>query len=216
MSPATSAGSFRERLDADPDWALREGSLHFEEKGAVQETLRAITKRLDELGVAYVVAGGMALFRHGFRRFTEDVDLLVTRDGLARIHDQLEGLGYVHVFKGSKKLRDTRTGVQIDFLIAGDYPGDGKPKPVAFPDPAQAGIDIGGMRVVALPKLVELKLASGMTGGVSRLKDFADVVELIRALAIPRAFGEQLNAYVQPKFFELWDGLLNSPSEVES
>jgi hypothetical protein len=27
------------------------------------------------------------------------------------------------------------TGVCVEFVVAGEYPGDGKPKPVAFPDP---------------------------------------------------------------------------------
>ena len=35
----------------------------------------------------------MALFRHGLRRFTEDVDLLVTKKDLRLIHEKLEGLG---------------------------------------------------------------------------------------------------------------------------
>jgi hypothetical protein len=29
-------------------------------------------------------------------------------------------------------------GVDIDIVLAGSYPGDGKPKPVVFPDPATA------------------------------------------------------------------------------
>lgn len=177
--------------------------MHFEDKGKVQTTLQNITHRLDSLGIPYVVAGGMALFRHGFRRFTEDVDLLVTREGLKQIHEALEGLGYVHAFRGSKKLRDASTGVTIDFLITGDFPGDGKPKPVSFPDPADVGVDIGGLRVIALERLIELKLASGMTNA-SRLKDLTDVLELIKVLKLERAFSEKLAEYVREKFIELW------------
>ncbi len=58
------------------DWALREASMHFEEQSAVYRTLRRIAQRLGELKVPYAIAGGMALFAHGFRRFTEDVDVL--------------------------------------------------------------------------------------------------------------------------------------------
>lgn len=58
-----------------------------------------------------------------------------------------------------------------------------------------------------LETLLELKLASGMTGGVSRLKDLADVVELIKTLNLPRAIADTLNEYVRPKFLELWDGI---------
>jgi hypothetical protein len=35
----------------------------------------------------------MALFHHGLRRFTEDVDILVTKEGLKKIHAELAGLG---------------------------------------------------------------------------------------------------------------------------
>src|SRR5262249_54523634 len=125
---------YEDRLNASIDWALREGSMHFEEKSAVHQTLRKFAKRLDQLKVPYAIAGGMALFLHGFRRFTEDVDVLVTPEGLARIHQALEGAGYLPPFAGSKNLRDTEHGVRVEFLVAGQFPGDGKPKPVAFPD----------------------------------------------------------------------------------
>jgi len=58
--------------------------------------------------------------------------------------------------------------------------------------------------VVNLPTLVELKLASGMTGA-GRLKDLADVQELIKLLNLPADFGESLNPYVRDKFAELWN-----------
>ena len=198
---------YEKRLDQDWRRALSEGSRFFEEKSAVQDTLRKIAKRIGDLGIPYAVVGGMALFKHGFRRFTEDVDLLVTPEGLKEIHDRLEGLGYVPPFAGSKQLRDTETGVRIEFLISGAYPGDGKPKPVAFPDPAEVGVDLGGINYIRLENLVELKLASGMTGGLQRLKDFADVIELIQILKLPAEFAEKLDPYVRDRFAELWAGL---------
>src|SRR5262249_33322545 len=143
--------------------AFMEGSMHFEKESQVHETLRRITRRLDDLGVPYAVVGGMALFFHGYRRFTQDVAILVTREGLRLIHERLEGLGYLPPFTGSKHLRDTDTGVKVEFLTTGDYPGDGKPKPLAFPHPADCSVEIEGMRFVSLPMLVSLKLASGMT-----------------------------------------------------
>src|SRR5436305_2905485 len=150
---------YEQLMDRDPGWALKEGSMHFEGQSAVHKALARITKRLTELGIPYAVAGGMALFQHGYRRFTEDVDILVTKDGLELIHQRLEGLGYVPPFTGSKNLRDTETGVRIEFLVAGGFPGDGQPKPVAFPDPGQVGVEIDSIRCINLPKLVELKLA---------------------------------------------------------
>jgi hypothetical protein len=85
--------TYERRLDSDLNYALREGSMHFEEKNAVHDTLRGITRRLNELGIPYAVVEGMAMFAHGFRRFTEDVDLLVTRESMKRIIEQLGGLG---------------------------------------------------------------------------------------------------------------------------
>ncbi len=161
---------YEQLLSQDREWAMDEGDRHFRKDDAVFKTLRKIARRLDELGVAYAVAGGMALDAHGFRRLTVDVDILVTREGLKVIHERLEGLGYIPPFTGSKGLRDAEHGVRIKFLVAGEYPGDGKPKPVAFPDPAEAGVEIDGVSYLSLPRLVELKLASGMTGGISRLK----------------------------------------------
>jgi hypothetical protein len=78
--------TYEQRLDRNRGWALQEGSLHFEGGSAVHLSLRKIVTRLEHLGISYAVAGGMALFLHGFRRFTEDVDILVTREDLHKIH----------------------------------------------------------------------------------------------------------------------------------
>lgn len=190
---------------------MDEGDRHFQRDDLVFKTLRKIAHRLDALGVPYAVAGGMSLEAHGFRRLTVDVDILVTREGLKAIHEGLEGLGYVSPFSGSKNLRDTEHGVRIEFLIAGEFPGDGKPKAVAFPLPQESGVLIDGVRYLSLPKLVELKLASGMTGGVHRLKDFADVIALIETLGLSTDFAESLNPYVRDKYLELWQGIRDSP-----
>ncbi|WP_394794350.1 nucleotidyltransferase family protein [Armatimonas sp.] len=201
---APSQPNYEQRMSANLDWAMDEGGRFFEERSAVQMALRRITARLTELEIPYVVVGGMALFAHGFRRFTEDVDILVTAGGLERAHTALEGKGYRPPFEGSRHLRDTEQGIRIEFLVTGQFPGDGKPKPVAFPDPDAVALERAGIRFLNLPALVELKLASGMTGS-GRLKDLADVQELIRALALPREFVEKLHEYVQAKFSELWE-----------
>ena len=173
----------------------------FERDSAVHRALNRIARRLDELKVPYAISGGMALNEHGYGRTTDDVDILVTREGLHRIHAELEGLGYVPPFAGSKNLRDVHEGVRIEFLIAGDYPGDGKPKPVAFPDPAVASVELNGIRVLGLVPLIELKLASGMTNAL-RLKDLGDVQELMKILGLDRSFAERIHPFVRPKFIE--------------
>ena len=96
-------------------------------------------------------------------------------------------------------------------LITGEYPGDGKPKPIAFPDPttAEAG---ASYRLVSLAQLIEMKLASGMTAP-HRLKDLADVLELIRAAKLPLSFEESLHPYVREKYRELHHAAQGSTEE---
>jgi hypothetical protein len=195
--------TYEEKLNRDTQWALLEGSMHFEERSAVHATLRNLTQALNELGVDYAVAGSMAMFLHGYRRFTEDVDILVTREGLAKIHEALEGRGYVKPFEASKNLRDTRTGVKIDFLVSGQYPGDGKPGPVAFPVPSEASVEQHGMLVLALPKWVELKLISGRLP--ARRRDWADIQDVIRTLHLHRDFATELEPSLRDSYFQLWD-----------
>ncbi len=198
--------AYEDRLRADPWLMFQEISMHFDKTGAVYRTMRKISTRLDELGLPYVVVGGMALNLHGYVRATDDVDLLVTRATLATIHERLEGLGWVTPFAGSKNLRDADTGVKIEFLVTGEYPGDGKPKPVAFPDPADVTTVIGTIRCLRLDKLVELKLASSTAKG--RRKDAADVQELIRLVPLPADFPDRLDSSVRGLFIELRDELV--------
>ena len=174
-------------------------------KDDVHATLRRVTQRLADERIPYAVIGGMALPAHGFSRFTEDVDILTTREGLETIHQRLVGRGYVPAFQAARKaLRDTTTGVKVEFITTGEYPGDGKPKPVSFPDPRDASVEIEGYNVIALPALIELKLASGLTAA-HRLRDLADVQDLIRVLKLPRELGSQLDASVRDEYLRLWD-----------
>jgi len=148
---------------------------------------------------------------HGYRRATSAVDVLLTRDGLVLFKEKHLGLGWVERFPGSKGMRDTEVGVKIDVLLAGDYPGDGKPKSICFPDPGVA-IQGQGFRVLPLEHLVELKLASGLTNP-DRLKDLADVQELIRHAAIPLELEAELDPMVRDKFTEIWHATRRAADE---
>lgn len=195
--------AYEQLLKSDFNLALREGDMFFQGEGAVQKTLRRIAQRLDELGIDYAIAGGMCLSRHGFQRFTQDVDVLVTADGLKQIHEQLDGLGYVKPFEASKNLRDAETGVRIDFLISGQYPGDGKPGPVAFPIPRDVSTVIDGVRYVSLLPFIQLKLASGQAS--HRGRDLDDIQDLIRATNLPAEIGEQLEPSLREAYARKWN-----------
>ncbi len=168
--------------------------------------MERLSSRLRAEGIDHVIVGGMALVLHGFVRVTGDVDLVTTPDGLNAIHQRLVGRGYRPAFEGwRKKLRDTETGVEIEFITTGEFPGDGKPKPVSFPDPKDVAVDRDGISVISLPKLIELKLASGLSAEHRRLRDLADVQDLIIALKLPRDLGDQIDPSVRQEFFRMWD-----------
>lgn len=195
--------AYEARLRDSFDSTLREASEFFMGGGDVRKTLRRLAERLHAEGIAYAIVGGMALGEHGYVRMTEDVDVLVTRDGLARFRDACVGRGYTANHPGAERsFRDSGTGVRIEFLVTGEYPGDGKPQPIAFPDPSACSVEVGDIRVVSLPRLIELKLASGLTAP-DRLRDLADVQELIRAERLDESFADQLDPSVRPKFREL-------------
>ena len=183
---------------------LREGDALFAGEGAVYDTLRRLAQRLEDGSIPYALIGGMALISHGYRRFTEDVDILLTAEGLAAFREQCVGRGYVPAFVGAQKtFRDTLSNVKIEIITTGEYPGDGKPKPIAFPDPAQASIEREGIRLIRLEKLIELKLASGLSAA-HRLRDLADVQDLIVNLSLPIELADRLDASVQDEYRRLW------------
>ena len=150
-----------------------------------------------------VILGAMALNEYGYRRVTEDVDVLLTREGLEAFKRTNLGRGYDEESPGGKALRDTEDDTPIDVVLSGDFPGDGKPKSVVFPDPEEIALAGERVRLLPLGKLIELKLASGLTAP-HRLRDLADVVELIRRLKLDPDFADLLDSTVREKYRELW------------
>ncbi|HEX5084717.1 MAG TPA: hypothetical protein VFY40_21955 [Blastocatellia bacterium] len=195
---------------SSPILAYEEGLNFFEGKGMLNETLRRLAEDLDKHGIEYNVIGAIALNQHGYQRFTVDIDLLLSKEGLEKFHEELVGRGYRPAFEGArKKFRSTDRNVPIEIIITGEYPGDGKPKPISFPDPRENRIVIDGINTVTLEMLINLKLASGMTDP-GRLKDLADVQELIKIKGLKSSFAERLHPFVREKFLELCRGVEQS------
>jgi hypothetical protein len=204
---AMAAWAQRPRLDpeleARLDAGIEEAEKFFMGESKVQRARDKVTRLLSEDGIPYALIGAMALNAYGYERVTVDVDLLLTAESLENFKKRHLGFGYAQKLPGSKGLRDTENGVNIDVFLAGEYPGDGLPKPVAFPDPASAALRGERVALLPLPRLIELKLASGMIAP-HRLKDLADVIEVIRILKLPAELVEELDPYVREKYRELW------------
>ncbi len=198
--------SYEQTLRTGGAHAIRETSSYFEKRGSLFHALHRLVDQLNAQGIPYAVLGALAMTQHGHARMTEDIDILLTPEGLEQFRQTLVGRGYRPAIEGAKKsFQDTETGVRIDIVTTGEYPGDGLPKPVVFPDPANPEIttEIDGVCVLNLEKLIELKLASGLTAS-HRLRDLADVQDLITRLELSLSMSEQLDPSVQTTYLELW------------
>jgi hypothetical protein len=135
----------------------------------------------------------LALNEYGHRRVTVDVELVMREDDLRAFKTRWLCRGYAERVPGTGKLLDTEHDVPIDVLSTGRFLGDEQPKPIAFPDPATTAIRGAPFALLPLPRWIELKLASGMVAK-HRLKDLADVQELIRSASLSRELADDLQA----------------------
>jgi hypothetical protein len=183
----------------------------FMKKGIVFETMRRLAQRLEAEDIPYAVIGGMALAAHGYVRMTLDVDILLTPEGLTRFIEKFVGRGYVAVFPGAaKSFRDAETKVKVEIITAGEFPGDGLPKPVSFPEPEGQTVKEDDVLVINLEKLIELKLASGLSA-THRMRDLADVQDLIIALNLPLELKDKLDESVRPEYQRIWEAANKDP-----
>jgi hypothetical protein len=175
---------------------LKEIDMFFQGNDPVHQTARRAVQRLRRARIRYAIVGGLAVNAHSYKRTTADVDFLLNRRGFERFCEQLVGKFYDRVPGRTRRFVDRKSGVNIDILVTGLYPGTGKPGPIAFPDPADVSETIAGAEVLNLVTLVQLKLAA------RRHRDFGDVVELIRHNQLDDSFGDKLHSSVRDDFIE--------------
>ncbi len=199
-----------------PALVYEEGLRFFRGVGLMNNTLRQLAKDLDEQNIPYSVIDEVALNQHGYRRFTEDIDVLMTSEGLQNFSEKLMGRGYRPAFEGAaRKFRATVENIPVEIIIAGEFPGDGKPKSIVFPNPADNFLNIDGIKTITLTKLIELKIASGMTGA-GRRKDLADVQELIKVRGLEASVADQLDSSVRAMYLELHGELAQARTQTSS
>jgi hypothetical protein len=170
--------------------------MFFQKNDPVHKTMRRIIKNLEKAKIPYALVGGMAVNLHGHRRTTNDVDILLTTEGLAEFRKRYVPKQYEAHERLPRRFTDRKNAVTIDFLLAGLYPGSGRPGPIAFPDPATASQTVEEIHVIDLATLIQLKLAA------RRHQDFADVVSLIRVQQLDETFAERLHPSVRSDYIE--------------
>jgi hypothetical protein len=188
MSNGTASPGFMKRL--------KEIDMFFQRRSPVHQTMRRLAQRLEKAGIAYAVIGGMAVNAHGAERTTKDVDVLLTREDFGRFREEFVGDTYEPVAKRPRRFKEKKSGVTVDFLLTGRYPGSGEPGPVTSPDPREVAERIDKIAVVSLPQLVQLKLAA------RRHYDFGDVVFLIRVHDLDESFAKKLHPSVRQDYIE--------------
>ena len=97
-------------------------------------------------------------------------------------------------------MEDRRNGVKVDLLPAGKVLKRGCKVP--FPHPTKTSEEL---QIVKLEELISLKLDSWVNTPLGRLKDKADVVELITRRRLSRDL--EVAPAVRNLYLETWDGL---------
>jgi hypothetical protein len=175
---------------------LKDLDKFFQGRDAVHQAMRRVVRRLNRANIPYVVVGGMAVVFQGYRRTTNDVDLLLTLEGFVEFQRRFVPKNYLPFAGRGRRFIDRVNEVTIDILVTGAFPGTGRPGPVAFPDPDDVGTEVERIRVLDLPTLIQLKLAA------RRYQDFADVVQLIRAHQLEEAFATRLHPSLRQDYIE--------------
>jgi len=175
--------------------------------GRYGRVVRAIDQLLLELNCESVLAGGWAVWRHGyFARMTQDIDIVLPSE---RIEEFLRvaavsGFGVLAQPEGRwPKLLHKETDIKVDILPEGARPGTAnKPAPTTIPHPKSLGAIGATLRYIDLPALIALKLAAG------RGRDESDVIELIR---VQFDQVDTIRAYlvgVHPDYVAMFNGLV--------
>lgn len=180
----------------------------FSQEGPVWGTLRRASEALRKAEVAHAVVGGLAVFLHGFRRMTTDVDLLVSPNQRDAIRRALKSAGLPA--RGGEFVGEA--DVRLHLLFAGEPEGIDWAKAIRFPDPAEARwvIDIDGLPTVVLVRLIEMKLSCGLSNP-RRPQDIADALRLMEVHHLDKRYAARLHPLLRADFKRLVDVIRNYP-----
>jgi hypothetical protein len=171
----------------------------------LDQTMRDAVDVLARHLIPHLIVGGLAVQEHGYYRVTVDVDIIVpdVLDAVEILTADCSG-PFDWIPGRPDAVRDRRNGVRIDLLPAERaYKATCK---VPFPLPT-AVEDIP--QYVGLPKLISLKLDSWFNSPLRRHKDKTDVIELIKAVRLPRDLA--VDEPVRHLYLETWDALQAEP-----
>jgi hypothetical protein len=167
----------------------------------LERTLRDAVAVLAHHLVPHLVVGGLAVQEHGYFRVTTDCDIVVPDvfDAVELLTADLSG-PFKRIPGCQDTVKDRRNGVLINVLPAGRVLKSGCKVPFPLPQEVKDQPDF-----VPLQKLISLKLDSWSNSPTRRHKDKTDVIELIKALRLPRELA--VDEAVRARYLETWDAL---------
>lgn len=164
-------------------------------------TAQTVAEVLAHWNLPHLIVGGLAVQEYGYPRVTIDVDVVVPDILEAQEFLTADVAGPFGRLRGVEgRLVDGRNQVEIDLLPGGKVLKHGCKVP--FPNPV---IVADHIQFIGLTDLISLKLDSWNGSPLRRLKDKADVVELIARRNLPRELA--VAEVVSRLYLELWDGL---------
>jgi hypothetical protein len=171
------------------------------ERQTLWDTAVECHSALTAAGVSHAIVGGVAVCLHGYRRNTVDLDLLICKDDQAKVRAALESSGYI--WSAEQAEFRAPSGPPVQFIISGQRAGKGADVFLPQPDAAGVTVEIEGLKVVSLSRLIEMKLACGLSSPRRTHRDLADVVELIAVHKLGRSFAPHLHKSLRAAFRKL-------------
>lgn len=142
------------------------------EDSKIARALTTLQTLSQKEGIPLAIVGGLAAIRHGYERFTKDIDVVVGSGNLAVLTRVAPRYGIKVIWKDSDGWHKLQCeGISIDVVPEGRKPR--KDAPTRIPTPEQLGVTEGA-DYASVAGWVETKLGS------FRIQDQADVVQVIK------------------------------------
>ncbi|MCX6924461.1 MAG: hypothetical protein NT154_14785 [Verrucomicrobia bacterium] len=164
----------------------------------IAKTAEESSEVLAHNGIPNLIAGGIAVQLHGYARFTNDVDLVVT--DVEKAHDLLLSKGFHPSLTKLLAVVHPIFNVTVDLLPGGKSLE--RRSRVPFPVPTDA---TAVMQPVTMEDLVALKLDSYVRAPATRGQDRADVEKLIMNNRLPRTL--QIHPAMVELYIKIWDDI---------
>jgi hypothetical protein len=151
----------------------------------LRDIFRALAEMFEREKADYAVIGAFALYAYGYVRATRDIDFVTRIEFQKKAISFVESLGFetIHSSEAFSNHQHPVGSIRVDFMYLERATADvifkGIQKRVLFEDVK--------IPVVSPEHLIAMKLFAAKHNGQRRLKDLADIKELIAAVDVDEA-----------------------------